>query len=87
MVHVRNLRTLEDLILAVTKKNFIEEAYGIDYAKLKAWFKLNGVLIATVSIVGFSFGYYRAQSTLALDCKYAKAIRIDTEAYECKRIL
>ena len=73
--------------MVTNKKNIVEEMYGIDFTKVKQWLKTNGVLIFVMLILGFSFGYYRGQATLALDCKYAKAIRVDTEAYECKRIL
>jgi len=67
--------------------NEVTNVYGIDTKKVKEWIKRNGVLILVVSIAGFSLGYYKGQSNVALDCKYAKAVRVDTEAYRCERIL
>jgi predicted negative regulator of RcsB-dependent stress response len=65
----------------------VHELYGIDTKKLKDWLKRNGVLISVVGIIAFSLGYHKGQTNIMLDCKYAKAVRIDTEAYECRRIM
>jgi capsular polysaccharide biosynthesis protein len=67
--------------------NFIEQAYGLDFKKIKEWLKRNGMLILLVSIFAYAIGYYKGQATISLDCKYAKAVRIETEAYECRRIV
>lgn len=65
----------------------IEQVYGIDTKRIGEWIKKNGMLILLVSILAFSLGYHKGQSNVSLDCKYAKSVRIDNEAYRCERIL
>ena len=67
--------------------NEVTNMYGIDTKKVKEWLKKNGLLIITVFVVAFAFGYTRAQAEIEMDCKYAKAVRLGTAAFECKRIL
>ena len=74
---------LEDLIMMSELGNI----YGIDTKKVKEWLKRNGMPILVISILAFWLGYYKGQSNVALDCKYAKAVRIESEAYRCDRIL
>ena len=66
---------------------FIEEAYGINATKIAAWFKRNGLTVLMIAFPSFWLGYYKGQSNIALDCKYAKAVRIETEAFRCDRQL
>jgi hypothetical protein len=40
-----------------------------------------------IALPSFWLGYYKGQSNIALDCKYAKAVRIETEAFRCDRQL
>ena len=74
---------LEDLIMM----NELGNVYGIDTKKVKEWLKRNGMLILIVSILAFWLGYYKGQANIALDCKYAKSVRVEAEAYRCERIL
>lgn len=67
------------------KRNIIEEAYGFDTSNIIAWIKEHGLLIMIVGLIGFAFGYQKGQGAIMLDCKYAKAIRIDTEAFKCEK--
>lgn len=67
--------------------NKFEEIYGIDIKKAKEWIKKNGVIIVVTFVVGFSLGWVKTEASIELDCKYAKAVRIGTSAFECKRIL
>ena len=69
------------------KKNFIEELYGVNMGKCAEWFKRNGLTLLLIALPTFWLGYYKGQSNIALDCKYAKALRVDSEAYKCERIL
>jgi predicted negative regulator of RcsB-dependent stress response len=67
--------------------NKLEEIYGIDIKKLKEWFKKNGVTIVVTFVIGFSIGWIKVEDSIEMDCKYAKAVRMGTSAYECRRIL
>jgi capsular polysaccharide biosynthesis protein len=67
--------------------NEVTNVYGIDTKKVKEWLKKNGLLIIIVSVAAFAFGYTRAQADMEMDCKYAKAVRINTAAFRCERIL
>lgn len=78
---VKNLRALEILIM-----NKIEEIYGIDFKKVKEWFKKNGVIIVIAFALGFGLGWIKIAGSIEMDCMYAKAIRIGTNAFECRRI-
>lgn len=69
------------------KKNIVEELYGINVSKCVDWLKRNGLTLLLIALPTFWLGYYKGQANIALDCKYAKALRVDSEAYECKRIL
>lgn len=61
--------------------------YGIDTKKVKEWIKRNGMLILLVFIIAYAIGYNNAQAKIELDCKYAKAVRLDHSAFKCERIL
>ncbi len=65
----------------------MNDVYGIDTKKVKEWLKRNGLIVLFVGICCFSLGYYKAEASIELDCKYAKAVRLGTSAFECKRIL
>ena len=67
--------------------NKIEEIYGIDIKKLKEWIKKNGVTIVVMFVLGFALGWIKTEASIEMDCKYAKAVRIGTSAFECRRIL
>jgi predicted negative regulator of RcsB-dependent stress response len=67
--------------------NEVTNVYGIDTKKVKEWLKKNGLLIIIVSVAAFAFGYTHAQADMEMDCKYAKAVRINTAAFRCERIL
>jgi predicted negative regulator of RcsB-dependent stress response len=67
--------------------NKFEEIYGIDSKKVKEWFKRHGITIVVSFIIGFSLGWIKTEGSIEMDCKYAKAVRIGTSAFECKRIL
>jgi predicted negative regulator of RcsB-dependent stress response len=66
--------------------NKIEEIYGIDFKKLKEWIKKNGVIIVITFVLGFGLGWVKTQASMEMDCMYAKAVRIGTNAFECRRI-
>ena len=78
---VKNLRALEILTM-----NKFEEIYGIDMKKLKEWIKKNGVIIVIAFALGFGLGWVKTAGSIEMDCMYAKAIRIGTNAFECRRI-
>ena len=78
---VKNLKALEILIM-----NKFEEIYGIDMKKLKEWIKKNGVIIVMAFALGFGLGWIKTAGSIEMDCMYAKAIRIGTNAFECRRI-
>lgn len=65
----------------------MNELYGIDPAKLKEWIKRNGVIVLVCFGLGFAIGWVKTEASIEMDCKYAKAVRIGTSAFECKRIL
>jgi len=67
--------------------NKIEEIYGIDFKKVKEWFKKNGVIIVLTFAIGFGIGWVKTSASIEMDCVYAKAVRIGTSAFECRRIL
>jgi predicted negative regulator of RcsB-dependent stress response len=67
--------------------NVIAEAYGIDTKKVKEWIKKNVITVVIALVVGLTIGYTKAQADIEMDCKYAKAVRIGTSAFECRRIL
>jgi hypothetical protein len=66
--------------------NKFEEIYGIDMKKLKEWIKKNGVIIVMAFALGFGLGWVKTAGSIEMDCMYAKAIRIGTNAFECRRI-
>lgn len=67
--------------------NKIEEIYGVDLKKFKEWLKKHAVVIVVSFVVGFSLGWVKTEAAIEMDCKYAKAVRIGTNAFECRRIM
>lgn len=67
--------------------DLLKEGYGIDFEKIAKWFRFHAIVIFITFIVAFSLGYYKAEASIELDCKYAKAIRVGTSAFKCDRIL
>lgn len=67
--------------------NKFEEIYGVDTKKIKEWLKKNAVTIVITFVVGFCLGWIKASAAIEMDCKYAKAFRVGSSAYECRRIL
>lgn len=52
-----------------------------------AWLKKNITTIAACIGLGFICGYNSSQVQIELDCKYAKAVRLNDTAFKCERIL
>lgn len=73
--------------MATNKKSYIEELYGVNIGRCVEWIKRNGLTILLISIPSFWLGYYKGQTNIALDCKYAKSLRVDSDAFRCEKIL
>jgi len=65
----------------------VDNIYGIDTKKLFEWIKKHAVVIVITFAIAFAFGYTRAEASIEMDCKYAKAVRLGTSAFKCDRIL
>jgi hypothetical protein len=73
----------------VTQVTNDENHWGM-YEHLKpayAWLKKNLTTVAICCSIGYALGYHRAESTIELDCKYAKSIRLSSTAFKCERII
>lgn len=52
-----------------------------------SWLIKNITTIAICCSLGFAFGYNRAETTIELDCKYAKSVRLNSTAFKCERVI
>jgi hypothetical protein len=43
------------------------------------------LLILTVLVIGYSFGWYMKGQDVMMDCKYAGAFRYYTDSFTCQR--
>ena len=51
------------------------------------WIKKNATTIAICFGLGFACGYNSSEMRVELDCKYAKSVRLNSNAFRCERII
>ena len=51
------------------------------------WLKIHATTVAICLSLGFAFGYMSSENRMELDCKYAKAVRLNSTAFKCERLI
>ena len=51
------------------------------------WLKQHFTTVAICLCLGYVTGYASSESRIELDCKYAKSVRLNSNAFKCERII
>lgn len=71
----------------MNKRNEFDWGMYEPFKPMLIWLKKHATIIASFSVIGFAFGYAASENRMELDCKYAKAVRLNSTAFKCERVI